>query len=106
MAKVQKSAGHGDVYIGVFCEETEQKQGVWLLRKEAEDLHKKLGEYLDSLPKPHPHAELMAEYAKDALETEYPWKRWEKELKSEWTTCHANPVWNVDIRYRRKQSIK
>lgn len=29
----------------------------------------------------HVHAELMAEYAKDAMETDKPWERWQRSAK-------------------------
>lgn len=52
----------------------------------------------------HVHAELMIEYAKDALETETPWDRWEQELGHEsWYTCtYSTIMFTPSIRYRRK----
>jgi hypothetical protein len=55
--------------------------------------------------KPHPHAALMAEYAKDAAETETPWERWEFTnyfAKPEWIALKNHPVWLTDEEYRRK----
>ena len=53
----------------------------------------------------HKHAELMMEYAKDALETDKPWERWEhkNQVSDEWRTfTHCHPDWNQDRFYRRK----
>ena len=55
-------------------------------------------------PKGHPHAALMAEYAKDAAETDKPWERWEARIASNqpWATCVGNPSWTRAYSYRRK----
>jgi hypothetical protein len=51
----------------------------------------------------HKHAELMAEYAKDAFENETPWKLWEFcENKGTWSICGDHPCWNTTTQYRRK----
>lgn len=52
----------------------------------------------------HIHAELMAQYAKDARETDAPWKRWEFKNKHEslWRNLSTNPGWHKDDEYRRK----
>ena len=52
----------------------------------------------------HPHAELMAQYAQDALETDKPWERWEfKRLIDEfWQDCVEHPAWTINFEYRRK----
>ena len=52
--------------------------------------------------KAHKHAALMAEYAKDAVETETPWKRWEWGDQYGWNQCPGSPLWNVSNNYRRK----
>ena len=54
--------------------------------------------------KAHIHAELMMEYAKDAMETDKPWKRWQfKSHSSHWATCHiVTPSWDEETEYRRK----
>lgn len=55
-------------------------------------------------PKGHPHATLMAEYAKDAAETDRPWERWEYQDQG-CTTWHAvagHPYWTTSVQYRRK----
>lgn len=54
----------------------------------------------------HPHAELMALYAKDAAETDKPWERWEYITPSrphaEWRSAMSNPKWFLNNKYRRK----
>lgn len=54
------------------------------------------------MPK-HPHAENMALYAQDALETDEPWERWEMSCERfTWSPLLSNPSWDEDISYRRK----
>lgn len=58
----------------------------------------------------HVHADLMAEYAKDAQTTDKPWLLWEgrftfpreKEYK-DWTPLNKHPIWDTDTEYRRKR---
>ena len=51
----------------------------------------------------HIHAAAMAEYAKDALETDKPWERWEYYLDTDaWIDCTSHPSWSTDCVYRRK----
>lgn len=50
----------------------------------------------------HPHAALMAEYAKDAAETDKPWERWEASIAGEWHPLACHPEWLHEVRYRRK----
>lgn len=56
----------------------------------------------------HKHAAAMAEYAKDAAETESPWERWqwsEAGDSSRWIDCKVYedaPVWFVSCEYRRR----
>ncbi len=51
----------------------------------------------------HKHAELMALYAQDAMETDKPWERWElRGGSTEWIACVENPEWETAIQYRRK----
>lgn len=52
----------------------------------------------------HIHAALMAEYAKDALETETPWERWEYRGSEHalWEDLGGSPGWSRDCEYRRK----
>ena len=53
----------------------------------------------------HIHAELMMEYAKDAMETDEPWLRWEFYSSSEqcWKQFRFDhPAWHFEDQYRRK----
>lgn len=51
----------------------------------------------------HKHAHLMAEYAKDALETDRPWERWEvSHCGIWWTQLDDSPRWHEEYVYRRK----
>jgi hypothetical protein len=50
----------------------------------------------------HIHAELMTEYAQDAMETDKPWERWECLDMSRWVTLDYNPRWTSETQYRRK----
>ena len=55
----------------------------------------------------HKHAELMMQYAQDAMETHKPWERWEwyvLAIKS-WVTMSSNPDWNTRTEYRRKPKM-
>ena len=54
----------------------------------------------------HVHAAAMAEYAKDAAETDTPWERWESSYKGEkFETLDHNPNWSVRFDYRRKHKV-
>lgn len=55
------------------------------------------------MPK-HPHAELMKQYAEDAMETDKPWERWEfKTIGSDvWVPKEQHPDWYPYRKYRRK----
>lgn len=55
----------------------------------------------------HKHAAAMAEYAKDAAETERPWERWESRINlpghgTSWRGHAAAIAWDEDREYRRK----
>lgn len=60
----------------------------------------------------HIHAELMAQYAQDAMETDRPWERWQvRQLVStqgerkyhEWCDCaRVDMTFPLDFEYRRK----
>ena len=53
----------------------------------------------------HIHAAAMAEYAKDAVETDMPWERWEISLGEsgdEYRNLFGHPEWAVTRKYRRK----
>ena len=54
----------------------------------------------------HIHAAAMAEYAKDAAETDKPWERWEFSYGGEkvgaFFSLAGHPNWDADREYRRK----
>ena len=51
----------------------------------------------------HIHAAAMAEYAKDAAETDKPWERWEFSYKNqEYSSLQSQPLWYAGNKYRRK----
>ena len=52
----------------------------------------------------HIHAEMMAQYAKDAMETDKPWDRWEFAIYSTgpWEALYNSPCWIGSLNYRRK----
>ena len=51
----------------------------------------------------HIHAHMMMEYAKDAMETDKPWERWEYSYEGqEYTSLQRHPEWFFDTKYRRK----
>ena len=56
----------------------------------------------------HVHAELMALYAQDAMETDKPWEWWERKTiyDSEWNELVEHPNWMKCNQYRRKPSGK
>ncbi len=52
--------------------------------------------------KPHPHAALMAEYAKDAAVSETPWIFWQYRISvSRWGQCLGTPRFDKEVEYRR-----
>ena len=54
----------------------------------------------------HIHAAAMAEYAKDALETDKPWERWEFcHMRGEYSSLHGHPEWVENNEYRRKPKV-
>jgi len=54
----------------------------------------------------HPHAALMAEFAKDAATTEKPWLLWQmKGARGTWYTCRVTPNWSPSLQYRRKVAV-
>ena len=54
----------------------------------------------------HVHAAAMAEYAKDAAETDMPWERWEFcHKRGEYQSLHNHPFWVEDNEYRRKPKV-
>ena len=52
----------------------------------------------------HKHAELMMQYAQDAMETNEPWRNWEayNTHDRKWNDCSKYPKWYDHIEYRRK----
>ena len=57
------------------------------------------------VPDGHPHATLMAEYAKDAANNKEPWKLWEYKtsgVPSLWNQLYGHPEWREQVEYRRK----
>jgi len=43
------------------------------------------------------------EYAKDAMETDKPWERWEFNMDNEWESFSlGHPIWDNTTQYRRK----
>lgn len=55
----------------------------------------------------HPHAAAMAEYAKDAAETDAPWERWQYRDETAtppmlWYDLGSHPAWSLSNEYRRK----
>ena len=53
----------------------------------------------------HIHAAAMAEYAKDALETDKPWEWWEVSFSGGFTGVTGHPNWSVNHEYRRKPKV-
>lgn len=55
----------------------------------------------------HKHAELMAQYAADAMTTDKPWERWEvgSDL-DKWRTLTNPPLWLPTHKYRRKTNAQ
>ena len=55
----------------------------------------------------HKHAELMMQYAQDAMETDNPWERWECNTGEVlgWVDMLHNPPWITDTSYRRKPKM-
>lgn len=50
----------------------------------------------------HPHAELMQQYAEDAMETDKPWELWESGPFGRSFPLTAHPAWDTLVAYRRK----
>ncbi len=54
----------------------------------------------------HRHAELMKQYAEDAIKEDKPWYHWEYKDPGKpeiWQFCKAHPEWNDYSEYRRMQ---
>lgn len=53
----------------------------------------------------HVHAELMQQYADDAIISETPWQFWQwtdKYYNGTWNDLSDHPVWDISTQYRRK----
>ena len=57
------------------------------------------------MPK-HIHADLMKQYAEDAMTTDEPWKLWQVRSCGEWFDLDQSPIWVKDTEYRRKEKYK
>ena len=55
----------------------------------------------------HKHAELMMQYAQDAMETDKPWELWEYSHASSngWRNLDEMPSWRIGNDYRRKPKM-
>ena len=55
----------------------------------------------------HQHAELMKQYAEDAMTTAEPWKLWEFQPKEEavWYRLTNHPSWSHKAKYRRRAKV-
>ena len=55
----------------------------------------------------HKHAELMMQYAQDAMETSEPWELWEYSHASSngWRNLDKMPSWRIGNEYRRKPKM-
>ena len=55
----------------------------------------------------HIHAELMMQYAQDAMETPEPWERWECNTGGVlwWVAMLYHPAWLTETSYRRKPKM-
>lgn len=50
----------------------------------------------------HVHAELMLQYAQDAMTTDKPWELWEGSDNGVWLPMEGTPSWDIRLQYRRK----
>lgn len=50
----------------------------------------------------HIHAELMMQYAEDAMKTDAPWLLWEYRTDGKWKQCTSHPSWAKSVPFRRK----
>lgn len=51
------------------------------------------------------HKELIEEYAKDWMETDKPWNKWEckGQHHSQWNPLTTHPQWDASTQYRRRE---
>lgn len=50
----------------------------------------------------HTHADLMMQYAQDAMTTDKPWELYQCLVGNEWKSVHCHLWWNPEACYRRK----
>nr|DAD57820.1 MAG TPA: hypothetical protein [Bacteriophage sp.] len=50
----------------------------------------------------HKHAELMMQYAEDAMKHEFPYILWQYNITGEWHDLNRHPEWDFNTKYRRK----
>lgn len=55
---------------------------------------------------PHPHQQLMQQYAEDAATCEHPWKIWQWKDQYGWNALEDTPRWNRRIQFRTKPRAK
>lgn len=74
-----------------------------------ENIVKEYVEEVKQEPEGHVHAELMLEYAQDALISKTPWEVWQELIyhndgsnTKEWVDCGYHPGWVDEVEYRRK----
>lgn len=59
----------------------------------------------------HKHANLMLQYAQDAMETDKPWERWEVRIAANvqpnavFESMSFHPQWDTNNEYRRKPQV-
>lgn len=75
-----------------------------LTESELKEVYEQLGEYIKTLPTPHPYAELMKQYAEDAATRQNPWVLWEYNNGTGWRELNTHPSWILSSKYRRKET--
>ena len=55
---------------------------------------------------PHPHQQLMQQYAEDAATCEDPWKYWQWKDQYGWNVLDDTPRWNRKLQFRPKPETK
>ena len=54
----------------------------------------------------HIHAEMMMQYAQDAMETDTPWERWQwRSGNNLWEELMRHPSWSLSLEYRHKPKM-
>jgi len=82
--------------------------GRWHFRKTGKNCPPPEGTYSgESEMRRHIHADQMAAYAADAMQTDEPYQRWEASAPyGSWYDLKSHPAWADDHRYRRKTDIQ